>query len=144
MYAIRSYYEGYLLGVQSSGPYIIVGSHDPSFEVRFKGPECAAGSGFQRYAHPYHAVSETAGEFLAEIAPQGASMQRYNILSDQNDPYPRITSYNVCYTKLLRPMPSVSDGPGLITASPVFTQLKSALPGGSASTISIFGFFSFR
>jgi len=82
---------GYLVGVTTSGPYIIVGSHNPSLPISFQ--QTATGisnSGFQRYAHPYHGVASTAGEFLAEIAPEGASMQRFNILNDQNDPYPGV------------------------------------------------------
>jgi len=80
---------GYLLGVTTTGPYIIVGSHNPSLAITLKGQATGvSNSGFQRYAHPYHGVASTAGEFLAEIAPEGASMQKLNILSDQNDPYP--------------------------------------------------------
>jgi hypothetical protein len=80
---------GYLVGVTTSGPYIIVGSHNPSLSINLQGAAVGvSNSGFQRYAHPYHGVASTAGEFLAEIAPEGASIQKFNILSDQNDPYP--------------------------------------------------------
>jgi hypothetical protein len=81
--------EGYLIGVTTTGCYIIVGSHDPAHTVQLRGQAVGvSNSGFQRYAHPYHGVASTAAELKAELAPQGASIQKYNILSDQNDPYP--------------------------------------------------------
>ena len=81
--------EGYLVGMLTTGPYIIVGSHDPALAVSLQAAAVGiSNSGFQRYTHPYHGTASTAGEFLGEIAPEGASIQKFNILSDQNDPYP--------------------------------------------------------
>lgn len=81
--------EGYLIGVTTTGSYIIVGSHDPAHSVQLKGQAVGvSNSGFQRYAHPYHGVASSAAELKAELFPEAASIQKYNILSDQNDPYP--------------------------------------------------------
>lgn len=81
--------EGYLVGVLNTGPYIIVGSHNPGQTISLQAQQGGvSNSGFQRYTHPYHGVASTAGEFLAEIAPEGASIQTFDILTDQNNPYP--------------------------------------------------------
>jgi hypothetical protein len=79
--------EGYLLGVTSTGPYVIVGSHNPGLPITFLASAIGvSNSGFQRYAHPYHGVASNASEFLAETGAVG--IQKYNILNDGNDPYP--------------------------------------------------------
>lgn len=81
--------EGYLIGVTTTGSYIVVGSHDPAFSVQLKAQASGvSNSGFQRYAHPYHGVASTAAELKAELFPEAASIQRYDIVSDQNAPYP--------------------------------------------------------
>jgi hypothetical protein len=79
--------EGYLVKVQNSGPYIIVGSHDPGFTVALKGPAVGvSNSGTSRYVHPYHGVSAVASQLITETGAIG--MQKFNPVSDQNDPYP--------------------------------------------------------
>jgi hypothetical protein len=80
--------EGYLLGVTSSGPYIIVGSHDPGKTINFVAADGGINSlsGFQRYAHPYHGVASTAGEFLVETG--ALTIQDFDPITDQNAPYP--------------------------------------------------------
>jgi hypothetical protein len=81
--------QGYLLTVSSSGPYIIVGSHNPALTLTLQGPQVGVSlSGTQRYAHPYHGVAAFAGDLLSEIGPNAVSVQKHNILVDQNDPYP--------------------------------------------------------
>jgi hypothetical protein len=81
--------EGYFLGVNTSGPYIIVGSHNPGLTVQLKGQASGvSAAGFQLYSHPYHGVAASAKQFLDEIAPEGASIQKYNIQSGGYDPYP--------------------------------------------------------
>jgi hypothetical protein len=81
--------EGYLVKAASTGSYIIVGSHDPGFNVQLQAAAVGiSNSGFQRYAHPYHGVSATASELLDELAPDATSIQKYDILTDQNIPYP--------------------------------------------------------
>jgi hypothetical protein len=81
--------EGYLIGVLNSGSYIIVGSHDPGFNVNFKAQAVGvSASGFQRYAPPYHGVASTASELKLELAPEVVSVQKYDILTGQNIPYP--------------------------------------------------------
>jgi hypothetical protein len=80
---------GYLVRVGSTGSYIIVGSHDPGFTVQLK--KAAGGiskTGRNRYAHPYHGVSDMASELLAEISPNGISVERFVPLSDTNATYP--------------------------------------------------------
>lgn len=81
--------EGYLIGVTTSGSYIIVGSHDPGHNVVLKAQAVGvSASGFQRYSHPFHGVSSTASELKDELAPEAASIQKYDILTGQNVPYP--------------------------------------------------------
>jgi hypothetical protein len=80
---------GYLLRVGSTGSYIIVGSHDPGFTVQLKAAAVGISkTGRNRYAHPYHGVSDMASELLAEIAPAGISVERFIPASDTNGTYP--------------------------------------------------------
>jgi hypothetical protein len=79
---------GYLVRVASNGNYIIVGSDDPGFTVNFKGAAVGVSkSGRNRYAHPYHGVSDTAAEILAEI-PSALSIEKFESASDTNNLYP--------------------------------------------------------
>ena len=80
--------EGYLIKVGSSGSYVITGTHDPSFVVKlFAAAPGVSKSGTQRYAHPYHAVSATAGELFAELSPYVQNIQRYDSVTDQHAVY---------------------------------------------------------
>ncbi len=79
---------GYLLRVNQSGPYIIVGSHDPGYAVPLTKAGAGSKSGRNRYAHPYHGVSATASELLAELSPDGLQVERFNPSNDSNTPYP--------------------------------------------------------
>jgi len=79
--------EGYLIGVTTTGSYLIVGSHDPQFSVRLWAKRVGvSAAGFQRIAPPYHGVSSTASELKDEIG--AATIQRYDMLTGQNIPYP--------------------------------------------------------
>lgn len=81
--------EGYLVRVATTGSYIIVGSHDPGFTVQLKAAAVGVSkTGRNRYAHPYHGVSDTASELMAELSPAGISIERFVPASDTNAPYP--------------------------------------------------------
>ena len=77
--------EGYLLRVNVSGDYIIVGSHDPGFTVTLNGTS-TSNSGRTRYSHPYHGVAATAAELLAETG--GIQLEKFDPATDTNAPYP--------------------------------------------------------
>jgi hypothetical protein len=80
---------GYLARVGSTGSYIIVGSHDPGFTVQLKAAGVGVSkSGRNRYAHPYHGVSDMASELLAELSPAAISIERFVPASDTNATYP--------------------------------------------------------
>ena len=58
------------------------------------------------FVHSYHLVPENADDLLATVEYGGtitAAVGRGNMVGTQFHPENRITSYNVCYTKLLRP-----------------------------------------
>jgi hypothetical protein len=89
--------EGYLVQIQSTGDYIIVGSHDPGLSVSLQAQSgtgcpgagtCVSISGTQRYSHPYHGVSATAQDLFLEIGGAvGENVQNFNIKADANDAY---------------------------------------------------------
>jgi hypothetical protein len=79
---------GYLLRVASNGNYIIVGSDDPGFTVNFKAAAVGVSkSGRNRYAHPYHGVSDVASELLAEV-PNAIGVERFDPAVDASASYP--------------------------------------------------------
>jgi hypothetical protein len=79
--------EAYLVRTNSSGDYIIVGSHDPGLSISLVAPSVGiSNSGRQRYAHPYHGVSANASALLAETG--GLSLERFDPATDSHAPYP--------------------------------------------------------
>ena len=71
--------DAYYVKVATDQPYIVVGSHDPSFSVSLLKP--AGASGTNPYAAPFHSVASTAEELLNEISlcpgSQVLSVARY-------------------------------------------------------------------
>jgi hypothetical protein len=81
---------GYLLRlVDHHASYIIVGSDDPGYTVQLKaGAVGVSKTGRNHYAHPYHGVSAFAADLLAELAPDGLQVERFNPSNDSYSPYP--------------------------------------------------------
>jgi hypothetical protein len=84
----------YFVKVATTGPYIIVGSHDPGHSVIFKAAAPGVSkSGFNLYAPPYHGTSAVASQLFAETS--ATQIQRFNPLFDTYDLYPGPTDYTI-------------------------------------------------
>lgn len=57
----------YQVKVDTNVNYDIVGMHRPGCPITFTGPGVFPEDGTNLYSHPYHAISETASELIAEI-----------------------------------------------------------------------------
>jgi hypothetical protein len=79
--------EALLVRTTASGSYIIVGSHDPGYNVQFKAPSPGvSNSGSQIYVHPYHGTASNALDLITETG--AFQLQRFNPVTDGYDAYP--------------------------------------------------------
>jgi hypothetical protein len=86
--------EAYFIKVATTGPYIIVGSHDPGHSVIFKAAAVGVSkSGAQLYAPPYHGTSAVASQLYAETG--ATEIQRFNAVGDTYDIYPGPVDYPI-------------------------------------------------
>jgi hypothetical protein len=75
---------------QANRSYIVVGSHDPSKVVEFKGQSpgiSATGQNF--YAWPYHSTSNDAGELITELGGTAVIQRvtRFNVVNNGSIDY---------------------------------------------------------
>lgn len=80
--------EGYLVQMNTTANYIIVGAHDPSLSTLLTGPSGVGGvgTGKQLYAPPYNITAANAFQLMQDVGGGGVvpigSVSRYNRASD--------------------------------------------------------------
>jgi hypothetical protein len=70
--------EGYFVKMNTSVNYIVVGSHDPSFQHSLNAAGAGSASGTNMFSYPYHSTATTAAALLADIGlANTANVQKF-------------------------------------------------------------------